>query len=581
MKRYQDLPKRIFDIITAFIGLLLLLPIFGLIAWRIKRDSPGPVFYRGSRLGRDGNTFHILKFRTMYEHPDSYNGPIVTSGDDQRITQVGKWLRNSKLNELPQLWNVLKGEMSLVGPRPEDPEIVAGWSEEARAEILSVRPGITSPASILYRDEETLLNGRPVMDIYLDEIQPSKIRLDQLYVRHRSFWGDLDIIFWTLLVLIPQTRTTKPPEGSLFWGPIARFMRRDASWFIIDTLITFAAIGLVGLIWRSFTPFHLGWIAAILLAVCFSILFSTTNMLLGVNRIRWSQAPAMDVLDLLPGVALATTVAMLASYYFPASLLRIIYQGNIPDRFTVPIFPPAMIIVASALALFGFILIRYRSRLVTGLATRWVRWRGVGSTQERVLIIGGGETGQFAALLVNGSSLTNSLRVIGFIDDDLYKQDFRIRGVNVLGGRSEIPKIVNRKDIGIIIFAIHNISAAEREQLLEICNRTPAQVMLFPNIPAAMNKLARHEYDGSPTDSGLSDDDTYSQLLPSTLFTNKASPAAIDGWLDQLETLAKDGHIEELLANIQELRRHLQADEVLELVHDPSLYPSRDEENIA
>ncbi len=105
--------KRMFDFLTAIIGLILLSPIFLLLAWRIKRDSPGPVFYRGPRVGRNAKPFHILKFRTMYERPESYQGPRVTGQDDLRVTLFGKFLRDTKLNELPQLWNVLKGEMSL------------------------------------------------------------------------------------------------------------------------------------------------------------------------------------------------------------------------------------------------------------------------------------------------------------------------------------------------------------------------------------------------------------------------------------------------------------------------------------
>ena len=105
------------------LGLFLLSPFFGIIAWAIKRDSPGPIFYRGRRVGRGGKEFTILKFRTMYECPESYAGPCITAKDDERIMPLGRWLRDTKINELPQLWNVLRGEMSLVGPRPEDPEI--------------------------------------------------------------------------------------------------------------------------------------------------------------------------------------------------------------------------------------------------------------------------------------------------------------------------------------------------------------------------------------------------------------------------------------------------------------------------
>ncbi|HZW04014.1 MAG TPA: sugar transferase, partial [Anaerolineaceae bacterium] len=119
--------RRGFDIVFAGLALILLSPFYLLIAFLIKRDSPGPVLYRGDRMGRGGKVFKILKFRTMYEDDRSYQGPRVTAQDDPRITPTGRWLRDTKINELPQLWNVLRGDMSLVGPRPEDPSIASRW----------------------------------------------------------------------------------------------------------------------------------------------------------------------------------------------------------------------------------------------------------------------------------------------------------------------------------------------------------------------------------------------------------------------------------------------------------------------
>ena len=194
----------------------------------------------------------------MYERPASYAGPRLTAKDDPRVTPIGRWLRDTKLNELPQFWNVLKGEMSLVGPRPEDPEIAESWSPEVREELIKVRPGITSPASVLYRDEETMLQGGQLMENYLGAIMPSKHRLDQLYVRHRSFLLDLDSLLWTFLVLLPKVGASPPPENRLFLGPMTRLIRRYVSWFAIDTAVTLAAIAAVGLFWRTLGPIERG-----------------------------------------------------------------------------------------------------------------------------------------------------------------------------------------------------------------------------------------------------------------------------------------------------------------------------------
>ena len=133
----------------------------------------------------------------MYARPESFRGARITAKDDERITPTGRWLRDTKLNELPQLWNVLVGEMSLVGPRPEDPEFAKTWPADLREEILSVRPGITSPASISYRDEEKRLSSDNLIGDYLNKIAPDKLRLDSLYVRHHTLLTDLDTIFWT------------------------------------------------------------------------------------------------------------------------------------------------------------------------------------------------------------------------------------------------------------------------------------------------------------------------------------------------------------------------------------------------
>ena len=208
-QKLSDLFKRSFDILGSLLGLTLLLPFFIIIGICIKHDTPGPVYFKGRRSAKGGGTFSMYKFRTMFEDPASYQGPLLAAHNDQRITPVGCWLRDTKINELPQLWNVLKGDMSLVGPRPCDSDIVATWDEDKRREILSVRPGITSLASVLYRDEDKMLDAKhDVMSTYRESIMPSKVRLDQLYVRNRSFWLDLEILIWTLVVVLRQHAST-------------------------------------------------------------------------------------------------------------------------------------------------------------------------------------------------------------------------------------------------------------------------------------------------------------------------------------------------------------------------------------
>jgi len=193
--------KRAFDVVAAGLGLALLAPLFVVVAAWIKLDSPGPVFFRQERVGRGGAPFRIHKFRTMRVAAGS-PGPAITVGADSRITRAGAFLRRTKLDELPQLIDVLRGDMSVVGPRPELPQYVAAYPPELRAKVLSVRPGITDPASLQFRDESTLLAraADPERE-YRDVVLPAKLRLAADYVDQATLAGDLRLIAATLRAL--------------------------------------------------------------------------------------------------------------------------------------------------------------------------------------------------------------------------------------------------------------------------------------------------------------------------------------------------------------------------------------------
>lgn len=187
--------KRTFDVVASAIGLWLLAPVFAGISLAVWAHDRGPVFFRQQRVGRGGEVFRIHKFRSMRV---SNEGALITSADDDRITPIGKFLRASKLDELPQLIDVLAGHMSLVGPRPEVPKYVAMWGDAA-TEILSVRPGISDPAAIAYRNEQDELAAADDPERhYVEVILPRKVEMYLDYVRNRSFLGDLRLIFQTL-----------------------------------------------------------------------------------------------------------------------------------------------------------------------------------------------------------------------------------------------------------------------------------------------------------------------------------------------------------------------------------------------
>jgi lipopolysaccharide/colanic/teichoic acid biosynthesis glycosyltransferase len=193
--------KRGLDFGSSLLGLILISPVLVTLAILIKREDGGPVFYRGVRVGRFGKPFRIFKFRTMVVNAEKLGGPS-TADDDPRISKVGKSIRKFKLDELPQLINVLKGEMSIVGPRPEVQMYVDMFTEEEKA-ILNVRPGITDWASIWNPDEGAILAGSPDPEkTYMKKIRPEKIRLQLKYVKERSLWNDLKIIAQTIITIV-------------------------------------------------------------------------------------------------------------------------------------------------------------------------------------------------------------------------------------------------------------------------------------------------------------------------------------------------------------------------------------------
>jgi len=184
--------KRAFDLVVAVVGLILTSPVMLAGAVAVKLGSPGPVFYSGPRVGRGGRPFAIHKLRSMRVGA-ALSGPPITAGDDPRVTRGGRMLRRTKIDELPQLWNVLTGEMSLVGPRPEHPDFVKGYTQEQRR-LLSVRPGITGPAALAFIDEEESLKGGDPELVYVRDVLPQKLALELDYLGRATFATDLGIL---------------------------------------------------------------------------------------------------------------------------------------------------------------------------------------------------------------------------------------------------------------------------------------------------------------------------------------------------------------------------------------------------
>jgi lipopolysaccharide/colanic/teichoic acid biosynthesis glycosyltransferase len=202
--------KRGIDIVLAAVMLILSLPLLTVCAFLVKLDSRGPVFFRQVRMGRNFRTFNLLKLRTMRAGEE---GPAITLGFDPRITRLGRWLRRWKLDELPQLWNVVRGEMSLVGPRPVIPELTREFAADYR-HLLQVRPGLTDPATVQYCHEAEILSHVPApLDYFKTVVTPEKLRLSRLYLRHATVMSDFAVMAKTGLALMSPVRPLVPAPG--------------------------------------------------------------------------------------------------------------------------------------------------------------------------------------------------------------------------------------------------------------------------------------------------------------------------------------------------------------------------------
>jgi len=414
----------------------------------------------------------------MYERIESYQGPPVTADKDDRITPLGHWLRDTKINELPQLWNVLIGEMSIVGPRPEDVEIAKSWPQDAFDEILSMRPGITSPTSVLYHDEEKLLSQDNLMRDYLKRILPDKIRLDRLYVRHHSFFSDLDAIFWTIAVILPQLSKTQIPEGYLFAGPISRIIHRYVGWFLIDFLVAFIVAYIASFIWGigQQVPLAINYLGAIALPV--ALFFSGFNSLVGLDRVLWSKATVDDAVRLTISSVFMTAILCIFNY------LQSIYHWS-----TFSPLPLSMILFIGMVAGFGFLLARYRLRLLSSTAHRWVNWRQETSKiGERVLIVGLGEGNKIANYLLRQRIFRTAFSIVGTVDNTNPSQHgMRVSGNWILGGITDIPTLIKRYDIGMILSTIP-YAETENEHILEICQMSHTRLIFLDDLLSMTNR---------------------------------------------------------------------------------------------
>jgi FlaA1/EpsC-like NDP-sugar epimerase/lipopolysaccharide/colanic/teichoic acid biosynthesis glycosyltransferase len=433
--------KRAFDLVVAVAGLVLLAPLLALLGLLVKLESPGPVFHRGWRAGRDGREFRVFRLRTMVRDAHRH-GPPVTTLDDPRITALGRRLRAWRLDELPLLLNVVRGDMSLVGPLPEDPSYVAIYTAEQR-EVLAVRPGISGPAALAFSDEERLLALGEGGAEYVRSILPVKLELDRAYVARHTFWGDLAILVATLAQVV------RWPLGP------------RTGWFAADCLTALAALAVVaGLRWLDRGGAVATPGAPDLWLLPLAALYAGGNAALSLHLRVWDQPALADLAVLALSTALGTGLAL---------------AGNgIAAGTGFPSLPPGLLAWGGVGTLAAFVAVRYSLRPLAASARMLP---DPGRTPTRTLVYGAGETGQLVAWRLLSGQDGRAHHLLGFLDDDPAKRGLRIHGAAVLGGRSSLVELAERLRADLIVIAVPRHGAALGD-IVDVAQRTSARIKL-------------------------------------------------------------------------------------------------------
>lgn len=449
--------KRTLDLIIALVSLVLLTPLFLIVAIAIKLDSRGAIFYRGERLGRAAKIFRIWKFRTMVLDAAARGGGL-THRADPRITRVGRILRRTKIDELPQLVNVLNGEMSLVGPRPEDPRYLPYYSPRQR-HLLSVLPGITSPASIRYRREEEMLAPSDWERTYVETILPHKLDLELNYLRSQSWWKDLFILLLTPFSLLSADR---PDARAGVLHYTAEWIKKRLTWVLIDTPLIISAYVLAIAV-RSLTA-GLAYPEIFYYALVGVCVYLAVNYVFGIYHRFWRYASGQELVVLFTSVASATLLLTLVDLYLQERTL------------------PLGVIALGGFFSFIFLgAVRYRRKLNTGARQLVAKYLGFsGGDVGRVLIVGAGDEGQLVAYQIQNRTSGLPYRVVGFVDDNRQKQGMRIHDIEVYGDWDTIPDLVAQLRIDLILITIPRERLAGARELLEICRKTSARVQILP-----------------------------------------------------------------------------------------------------
>lgn len=493
----DELIRRWVDVAAALLGLLILSPLFIVVAIWVKIDSKGPVFYRARRVGRGGTPFQLYKFRSMVTGADKH-GPGITTLGDSRVTPVGRFLRRTKIDELPQLINVLIGDMSLVGPRPEDPRYVAVYTP-AQRQLLNYRPGMTSAASFAYRDEARLLAGPDWETVYRNEVMPRKLALDLAYFQQRTLLSDLLLIWQTVIAMFLTKSEPSMFPNRPFTGVRMRYlMSLDLGCILLAIVMSFVIRyeALVN-VWPYLAE---NWIIFALAVIIRLPVYYVSRLYYRL----WRYASTQELYVIL----LAGGVSSALIYSFNFGLFPLLGLPYCPSR--------------SIWALEGFLSIAFLggTRLFLRLLQERLNTRDVVHLRKafekpnKVLIVGAGDSGAVILREIQ-SNPGRGLKVVGLIDDDPAKQHMHIHNVPILGNRYAIPGLVAHHEVEQIIIAMPTAPGKELREIVTICE----QVGIHPRTIPGIYELL----DGKVKLSQLRDIEIEDLLRREPIFTDTAS----------------------------------------------------------
>lgn len=444
---------RFCDLCICIAGLFFLGPLLLGLALAVKVTSAGPIFYKARRIGRGGKEFALYKFRSMYIDADR-RGPAITVHNDPRVTPVGRFLRRYKLDELPQIINILRGEMSIVGPRPEAPQYVKLYTAEQR-QVLAFRPGLTSAASLHYSHEEALLTGPNWETIYKEQILPHKLALDLNYMRHYTVQSYFSLLFATFFAVFGRQQLLRA---------IAQLRNRHV--LALDCLLLLFT-PLIALLLHADATGQSGLTRGLILytGVALAIKLVIFYQFKLYNR-YWRYADIYDLVMIIGAVSLASCCLLFLFAGFHAFWQR--FDLALPRAVTM------LDCMLTGLVVLG---VRFSQRFLYD----WGRQHQIIDGNCRVLIVGAGVAGTLVLREIRANHELDMVAV-AFVDDDPAKIGTRLQGLLVAGACDQIVPLASQYAVDRIIIAMPSASQARLQQIQQLCNATDAQSYSLPGM---------------------------------------------------------------------------------------------------